>query len=218
MLAPETLPSGGQITKDVGLYSKVLLPALAALVPAAMGAAFKWVQDHSRSRQRVTLTERMAALSKLISEVPDVAVEAGTVVTSPRAVLMVELASVTRELGALQLQVGKHVVSSATGRVRAALLLYRPHGFFAWVLHGIFYLYLMGYSMGLTAVLAKPHDPEFWYGILGFGVLGIPPVVVGYMASRLHRAYCAKQAALAGTSGGAQAPASFSGAVGAAGT
>jgi uncharacterized membrane protein len=184
--------------KDVSFYSKVGLPALAALVPAAIGALFKWIQDHSQTRQRVALTDRMAGLAKMIGEVPDVAVDgpggSPSGGTSARAVLTAELISVTRELAALQVTVGKHAVfSSASSRVRAALLLYRPHGLIAWVLHGVFYISLGLFSMGLTALLANPRDPEFWYGMLGFGVLSLIPVGVHYMAARLHRAYCAKQ-------------------------
>jgi len=198
----QKLKEASKDVKDFSFYSKVALPALAALVPAAIGAFFKWIQDHSQSRQRVALTDRMAGLAKMISEVPDVAVEvpgggangSPPVGTSARAVLTAELISVTRELAALQVTVGRHAVfSSASSRARAALLLYRPHGLFAWVLHGTFYISLGLFSMGLTATLVNPRDPELWYGILGFAVLSVIPLFLHYLAARLHRAWCAKQ-------------------------
>ncbi|HEY0797063.1 MAG TPA: hypothetical protein VGD64_14925 [Acidisarcina sp.] len=211
----QKLKEASKDVKDISFYSRVALPALAALVPAAIGALFKWIQDHSQSRQRVALTDRMAGLAKMIVEVPDVEVEVPgggpnggpPVGTSARAVLTAELVSVTRELAALQVTVGRHAVfSSASSRARAALLLYRPHGFLAWVLHGIFYLSLAVFSIGFTGLLAPPHDSEFWYGILGFAILSVIPLIVHYMAARLHRAYCAKQSAAAPVSAGADHP------------
>ena len=191
MFLPEHVPDGTQITRDLGFYSKVLLPALAALVPAAVTTVFKLMEDHSRSRRRVVLTDRIAALAKQVAEMPDVPVGAA-VVHTPRSILSDELAYVSAELASLQGRGERHVVFSATNWLRSALLLYRPQGVLAWLLHGFFYIYVITFCLVMPVVLVKPHDPEFWFTIIGLLVLGIPPVIVRYFAAKLHRKYCAK--------------------------
>lgn len=198
----DPVPSPAQITKDVSFSSKVLLPSLAALVPMAMSAAFRWGQDHSHSRRRIALTDRMSALFKMIADTPEVAIANMGDGATTHTVLTAELISVTRELASLQVRADRHMFSSATARMRAALLLYLPHGALAWALHIIFYLYFALLIMGMTSVLMSPHDPEFWTGILGFAVMGIPPLIIRYFAARLHRSYCAQQAAAAAAAAG----------------
>ena len=161
MFALVTPDLSQQVTEKVGLVSKVVWPALATLVPAGVTAAFKWTQDHSRGKLRVQLTERVSTLAKAIAELP---AEAETLTgslaahTSPRTVLTAEMDEILRELTALQTRSAAHrftpgfTAATAVTKVRSALLLYKPKGTVAWMLHLAFFSYLAVLAFVLVAI------------------------------------------------------------------
>jgi hypothetical protein len=192
-----------QLSTKLNLLSKVVWPALATLVPAAITALFKIAQDHSRKRLGAQLTDRIASLAKCISELPEFPLAGGTGVT-PRTALTAELNSAVNELTALQNRVGRHLpgMTTMTTRLRAAFLLFRPKGFLAFTLHTLFYLYSFGLIFCLIAVMADRSSPfistasagAFFSDLLAFififGILGVPPLVIRYFAARIHRRQC----------------------------
>jgi hypothetical protein len=150
-----------QVTEKVGLVSKVVWPALATLVPAGVTAAFKWSQDHSRGKLRVQLTERVSALAKAIAELPPEAPAGLIAAATPHMALTAEMNEVLRELTALQTRAAQRrftpgfSAASAISKVRAALLLYKPKGALAWMLHLAFFSYLIVLAFVLVAVTSS---------------------------------------------------------------
>ena len=192
-----------QLSTKVSLLSKVVWPALATLVPAALTAIAKLVQDHSRKRLSEQLTDRISRLAKSISELPEVTLTTASGVT-PRAALEAELSAAVNELTVLQFRASHRFtgVSINTTRLRAALLLYRPKGFAAFTLHTLFYLYSFGLIFCLVAVMADQSSPfistasagAFFSDLLAFiavfGVLGIPPLIIRHFAAKIRRRQC----------------------------
>jgi hypothetical protein len=205
----------------VNLVSRVVWPALATLVPAVATAAFKWSQEHTGKRRSVALTERICSLSKSIAELPEVSLSNST--TTPRAAMIAELESAVHELTAVQTKTHRRVASSVattTAKIRSALLLYRPKGFAAWMLHLSFFAYLgiiLLFFMGIMAPSDTPAprtklpSDSFTNAIMfltAFGILGVPPLVIRYFAARIHRKQCAQ---LSLTGAGAVCPEPTSG-------
>lgn len=215
-----------QLSTKVNLLSKVVWPALATLVPAALTALAKLAQDHSRKRLSEQLTDRISKLAKNVAELPEISVAAANGVT-PRSALEAELNAAVNELTALQYRASHRFsgVSISTTRLRAALLLYRPKGLAAFTLHTLFYLYSFGLIFCLVAVMADQSSPfistasagAFFSDLLAFvaifGVLGVPPLIIRYYAAKIHRRQClAAQGDAPGSSPTpAAAPASVSG-------
>jgi hypothetical protein len=201
----------------VNLVSRVVWPALATLVPAVATAAFKWSQEHTGKRRSVALTERICSLSKSIAELPEVSLSNST--TTPRAAMIAELESAVHELTAVQTKTHRRVASSVattTAKIRSALLLYRPKGFTAWMLHLSFFAYLgiiLLFFLGLDTSAPKTKLPSdsftnaFMF-LTAFGILGVPPLVIRYLAARIHRKQCAQ---LSLTGAGAVCPEPTSG-------
>jgi hypothetical protein len=215
-----------QVTEKVGLVSKVVWPALATLVPAGITAAFKWTQDHSRGKLRMQLTERVSTLAKAIAELPPEAPAGLIAAATPHVALTAEMNEVLRELTALQTRAAQRrftpgfSAASAISKVRAALLLYKPKGALAWMLHLSFFTYLVVLGIVLLAITSgssvSPTDSNPTPAVAGnvkagaapvvaqapstsdtftnvvafifvFGIAGIPPMVIRYYASKIHR-------------------------------
>lgn len=148
-----------QVNDGVSLVSRVVWPALATLVPVGVTALFKWAQEHSGTRMRVQLTERVSVLAKAIADLPPdplaatalsaepgefaLAILAKT--TTPKTALSAELDAVLRELTALQARAASRrftpgfSAATAVSKVRFALLLYKPETAVAWMLHITFF-------------------------------------------------------------------------------
>lgn len=198
-----------QLSTKVNLLSKVVWPALATLVPAALTALAKLVQDHSRKRLSEQLTDRISRLAKSVSELPEVTPTTASGVT-PRAALEAELSAAVNELTVLQYRASHRFtgVSINTTRLRAALLLYRPKGLAAFTLHTLFYLYSFGLIFCLVAVMADQSSPfistasagAFFSDLLAFivvfGVLGIPPLIIRHYAAKIRRRQCLESSGL----------------------
>jgi hypothetical protein len=198
-----------KVPEKVSLLSKILLPALATLVPAAVTAVVKWVQDSTGKRRSVALTERISTLAKNISDLPEISLSNPAIALTPRAALTAELETAIRELTALQGKEQHRInisLASTTARLRSALLLYRPKGFVAWMLHLSFYTYsvtlvlilimLMSPSKNDSPVVSFRSPSEFFSSltifVMVFGALGVPPMIVRYFAAKIHRKQCAQ--------------------------
>ena len=205
----DKIQKGGK--EGVDFLSKVVWPALAALVPALGTALFKVFQDHSRARRSVQLTERISSLAKSLAELPELSPPANPSAVTPRAALTTELNLAVSELAAIQSRVHhsfRDLSSTATARMRSALLLYRPNGFLAFTLHALFYIYSLSFAFGLLAfligiadptsgdpnVLGNVDHPSFVSDLLGFimlvGIFSIPSLVLHHYAARIHRKQC----------------------------
>jgi hypothetical protein len=208
---PDPFPTDvSQISKTANLLSKVVFPALATLVPTAATAFAKWAGNQSRERRSTELTTRISGLSKSISELPEVPLTGANPGLTPRLALTAELEVAVLELTALQVRASHHLhgFSTFATRVRAALLLYKPKGFAAWSLHIAFYLYSVFLIIVLLIVVSDDSAPavntksaggfftDLTAFIFIFGLLGIPPMIMRYYATKIHRRQCS--AALAG--------------------
>jgi hypothetical protein len=196
-----------QISAKVTLLSKVIWPALATLVPAAVTTGIKWAQDHSRNRRSAELIERITKLAKGISELPPPITFSGTSDVTPQSAFSVELESALRELTALQKR-GAHSfagITTITAKLRSGFLLYRPKGWAATLLHIAFFSYLFFFFFALIAgvtpdqtsnVTGAKSPSDFVYELLGyltvFGILGIPPMILRHFAAKIHRRQCAQ--------------------------
>jgi hypothetical protein len=189
-------------------FTKYVLPAFATLIPAALTAASKWVLDHSHQRRSVELTERVSTLAKSISELPVLPLPSVNPTVTPQSALTAELEAALHELTALQTKTVRSFsgVTSITSVVRTALLLFRPKGFAAWVLHLCFYAYLPCFIFVLSAgfagvVLADAGATggtasdivfKLVFFFTAFGILGIPPLIIRHFAVKIHRKQCAQ--------------------------
>jgi hypothetical protein len=197
---PDALPKDAP--KKFDQFVKIAVPLLSALVPALLAAAFKWLQDHDRQRRRADLIEHLSKLAKNISELPELPESSGDAMTRMRSALNVEMESVLRELNLLQTHVPRRVigipgVSSIASRLKLALLLFRPKGVAAWLLHLAFFgscLFLAFMSLGLFAsssdASTTPTSPGIVLTI--YIILGIPPLIFRHFAVRIHRRQCAQ--------------------------
>ena len=140
---PNNLPPDAG--KKFDNFTKIAVPILSALVPAAVAALFKWLQDHDLRRRRSSLIEQLAGLAKHISELPELPAPSSDAVVRMRMALNSELESGVRELTQLQAHVPRRLagvtpgVSSIVPRLRSMFLWWRPRGLAAWTLHLAFY-------------------------------------------------------------------------------
>ncbi|MGA3011115.1 MAG: hypothetical protein ABSD72_12725 [Terracidiphilus sp.] len=194
-------------------FTKFVLPVLALLIPGAVTAASKWVLDHSHQRRSAELTERVSTLAKNISELPVLPLSNINPNITPQSALTAELEATLHELTALQIRARRSFsgVTSITSAVRSALLLFRPQGATAWILHLCFYAYLPCFIFVLSAgwagaVLPQAGDTggtasNIIFGLIffftAFGILGIPPLIIRHFAVKIHRRQCAEAQAAA---------------------
>ncbi len=197
--------------EGVGFLSKVVWPALAAVVPAAGTAFYKLAQDHSRARRSVQLTDRISSLAKSLAELPELPPPANQSAVTPRAALTTELNLAVSELAVIQTRVRhsfRDLSSTATARMKSALLFYRPKGFLAFMLHALFYAYTLTFAFGLLAFLISVGDPSsgdadalgnvahpsFFSNLLGFimlvAIFSVPALILRHYASKIHRKQC----------------------------
>jgi hypothetical protein len=185
------------------VVAKYVIPAFATLIPAGITASVKTLLDNSRKRRSVALTERISTLAKSISELPQVALSNPTPAVTPQSALTAELEAALRELTVLQTRVRHNlygVSTSITTKVRGALLLYKPKGWAATLLHAAFYGYMFvfffvlyaGLSPDTTSNVSHAKDTgDFVANLFGFltvfGLAGIPPLVLRHFAAQIHR-------------------------------
>ncbi|MDE3199692.1 MAG: hypothetical protein KGN79_02130 [Acidobacteriota bacterium] len=187
-----------KISTQVELLTRVVWPALAALVPTAAIGAFKWLGEHSSKRRAAVLSDRVAALAKQIADLPALPLDKMACGTSPQSALTSELDFALRELSALQAKVNlRHRlhIFSTTAKIREALLLYRPKGKAAWLLHLTFYLYSVCFFILICLV---PNQQDSFIVNLGWVtaftiVLGIPPLIMQHYAARIRARQCIEQ-------------------------
>ena len=197
--APQLINDVQHINWGPALAKEVLWPALATLVPAAVLASVKWLQDHSESRRRAALSDRMLVLAKSISDFPS----GEPFGAEARSVLSQELVMLASELKTLhsksekRIATGQSFGATAVNRLCEATLFYRPYGFTAWMLHIVFYLYTGCLLLAIAAVMSVPPRPPLADSLVGFAVLGIPPLILRHYASKLHRAHCRAVAGIA---------------------
>ena len=194
-------------------FTKYVLPVLALLIPGAVTAASKWILDHSHKLRSAELTERVSTLAKNISELPVLPLSNVNPNITPQSALTAELEATLRELTALQTRPGHSFssVTSITSMVRSALLLFRPQGAAAWILHVSFWAYLPCFIFVLSAgwagaVLSEAGDTgstasdivfRLIFFFTAFGILGIPPLIIRHYAAKIHRRQCAQAQATA---------------------
>lgn len=197
------------ISEKVSLLSKVVWPALATLVPVAVTSAFKWMQDHSSNQRSAVLIDRITTLAKQITEVPEVQLSGALHPVTPQSALTAELESALRELTVMQHRANTRRFRGFTNtgaRIRAALLLYRPQGITAWLLQLAFYAYSVALIFALLAITTDQSTPliasvsDLFAFIFIFGVLGVPPLILRYFASRVHARQCTEAYMAAETS------------------
>jgi hypothetical protein len=212
------------VNENVSQLSKVIWQAVGAAVALGVPSAFKWAQDHSFARRRVALTERIAALAKSIADLPPEPESTAQVVTgtaletsigtatpivpslSPRSALTAEMGAVLRELATLQAK-APHRLSGLAGAAtsaRAMLLLYKPKGWVAWMLHIAFFCYMGVLVFCFIAVMtdtsasviASKNSSEFFSNLVAFIFLAcvalLPALILRYFAAKIHRKQCAQ--------------------------
>jgi hypothetical protein len=188
-------------------FAKYVLPAVATLIPGAITAASKWILDHSHKRRKAELTQRVSTLAKSISELPVLPLPSVNPAITPQSALTVELEATLHELTALQSRAARSFsgVSSITSMIRSALLLFRPRGAMAWILHLSFWAYLPCFIFVLSAGWAGDFLPKagdtgattsdflfnLFFFFTVFGILGIPPLIIRHFAVKIHRRQCA---------------------------
>jgi hypothetical protein len=168
---------------------------VAPLVPALLAAGFKLAEDHGREKRKQTLVDLIAKLAKNIADLPTLPDSDAT--ARLRDAFHVELERAYAELRTLQNRAPRRTVglSSITAGLRSAFLLYRPRGFAAWLLHLAFYTYLLLFgliTLGLVAMFSDPTmQDDKGVEIFIYTIIGIPPLLLWYFASKIHRRQCA---------------------------
>jgi hypothetical protein len=196
------------VNENVSQLSKVIWQVLATVVTIGVPTVFKWVQDHSRTRRRIELTERVSALAKGISDLPLDPPATGLVrMATPRDALSAELDAVLRELTGLQAKAPHRLggIAGATASFRSMFLLYKPQGTKAWTLHIAFFSYSAMMFFLFLAVISDPSASDFsktktasafFTDLLAYmfvvGLFSIPAFVLRYFAARIHRRQCAE--------------------------
>jgi hypothetical protein len=203
------------VNENVSQLSKVIWQVLATVVTIGVPTAFKWVQDHSRTRRRIELTERVSALAKSISELPEDAPGLTTHVT-PRDALQTELDAVLRELTGLQAKAPHRMggIAGATASFRSMFLLYKPQGTKAWTLHIAFFSYATFMFFCFMAVMTDPTASpfnktmtasDFFTDLVAYmflvALFSIPAFVLRYFAAKIHRRQCAQAQGVATQTG-----------------
>jgi len=191
-----------QVPKNLGPFAQLLLPALVTLIPALLTAAFKTFQDHSRIRRSSDLTDRICKLSKDISELPELPAVAVELPVHPRQALVAELNAAICEITSLHSKPAHRVTAVSTSawtKVRTALLLYRPKGALALMLHTTFYLYSLVMIVFLISLLSDKTQPlisihpasefmiDLFLLVVFTGLFSIPAVILRNYAVRVRR-------------------------------
>jgi hypothetical protein len=194
------------VNENVSQLSKVIWQILATAVTIGVPTAFKWMQDHSRTRRRIELTERVSKLAKSISELPEDAPGLAAHVTQ-RDALQTELDSVLRELTGLKAKAPHRLggIAGATASVRSMFLLYKPQGTKAWMLHIAFFSYaafmFFCFMAVMTDATASPFSKsntasDFFTHLVAYmflvALVSIPAFVLRYFAAKIHRRKCAQ--------------------------
>jgi hypothetical protein len=196
------------VNENVSQLSKVIWQVLATAVTIGVPTVFKWIQDHSRTRRRIELTERVTALAKSISELPPDPAETGLAAqATPRDALQTELNAVLRELTGLQAKAPHRLggIAGATASIRSMFLLYKPVGKAAWTLHIAFFSYATFMFFIFLAVMtdsaASPFNKtktasDFFTDLVAYmfivALCSIPAFVLRYFAAKIHRRQCAQ--------------------------
>jgi len=171
---------------------------VAPLVPALLAAVFKLTEDHGRERRKAALIDGIAKLAKNIAELPELPESGSGATQRLRDAFQVELEQAYKELRTLQTRTPRKTVglSSIGAGLRSAFLLYRPHGFAAWLLHLGFYGCLLLFAFMTLGLVASGSDPSATSNTPGvvvtiYTIMGIPPLILWYYAMKIHRKQCA---------------------------
>jgi hypothetical protein len=220
---PSNLPPDAG--KKLDAFAKIAVPILCALVPTAVAAVIKWLQDHDLRRRRTGLIEELARMAKNLAELPELPDSAA--VERMRVALNAELETGVRELIQLQAHAPRRAVgvSSIVPWLKSMFLWWQPRGFAAWMLHLAFYaslLFLAVMTLGFSAegsekkadaalhaldgkttpVVAAPaqsagdNDPPSTGTVVAIYIFfGIPPLIFRKFAASIHRRQCLADAA-----------------------
>jgi hypothetical protein len=163
-----------------------VLPVLLTLAPTLIGTGLKWMQDNSKNRQRTQLADRLTGLTKVYTE--QCQGDDSTLVVA-RTALAAEIAAVCSELQSLQLESKRAVHRSVSTWVTDMFLLFRPHGYLAWLVHLGFYGELLVLPLGLLGILVDHANPntDTKSALLGFFFLGLIMFGLQRWAIRLRR-------------------------------
>jgi hypothetical protein len=163
--------------------SPQVLIAVLGLAPALIGTGLKWLQDNSKSKRRSELCERLGTLSKAYGDQnPGI----DEVLDSAHRTLANEIHAVCLELASLQAESKRSSQRTLYGWLSDLLLLYRPRGFLAWIVHIIFYAGIMFLLFALLGSVVSPWTSESKFGLIGFFLFGLLLFALQRLASRLH--------------------------------
>jgi hypothetical protein len=146
------------------------LSAVLGLAPTLLGTGAKWLQENSKSKRRSQLAERLGGMSKLYSEQPSATDE---VLLAARGAMGAEIAAICAELTQIQADSQRTSRRTIYGWLSDTLLLFRPHGFLAWVVHFVFYVGTATVALGLVGVAIESKANETTYALAGFFFIGL---------------------------------------------
>lgn len=170
-----------------------VLSALLGFAPVVIGTGVKWLQDHSKTKRRVELSDRLVSLGQAYCAHTDTA---DTVLTGVRESLIVEIQSTRHELECLQSESQKVRHHSVQSWIKDFFLFFLPHGMLAWLVQLIFYagsIFMLFAIFGSFMVPIKGAS-DVSDTLLGFFFLGLCLLGVQRLAIWLHRRYLLKHA------------------------
>ena len=157
--------------------------AVLGLAPTLIGTGIKWLQDSSKGKRRLELADRLTAMSKTYSDQNPGSDE---VLVAVHAALGTEIHAICSELGSLQAESKRSSRRTLYGWLADLLLLYRPHGFFAWLVHLVFYTGLTFVLFALLGYATTPWEQDTKYGLIAIFIFGLLLLGLQRLASRLH--------------------------------
>lgn len=160
------------------------LPVLLGLAPTLLSTGFVWLQGNSKTKRRSQLAERLVGLAKAYSEQGPAADE---VLLGARTTLGAEIGAVCAELASLQSESQRTSRRTSYGWISDTLLLFRPHGLRAWLVHFVFYSGTGTILLGLIGVVVDPHGDETKSALLGFSLIGLILLGLQRLALSWHK-------------------------------
>jgi hypothetical protein len=159
-----------------------VLSVVLVIAPALVGAGINWLHDNSKSTRRSQLADRLLAMMTAYC-----AQNPGTdgVLMAAHTALGNEIGAICNELSTLQTDSQRTSRRTGYGWLSDAFLLYWPKGFFAWVVHLVFYFGLLFLLFGMwgyaiSSEVANASDKvedwkfflpgSFFFGLVLFGL------------------------------------------------
>ncbi len=175
-----------------------VLSALLGFAPVVIGTGVKWLQDNSKTKRRVELSDRLVSLGQAYCAHTDTS---DSVLTGVRESLIVEIQSTRHELECLQSESQKIRHRSVQSWIKDFFLFFLPHGMLAWLTHLVFYAGSIFMLFAIFGSFIVPFEGAGDVGdtLLGFFLLGLCLLGVQRLAIWLHRRYLAKTAPVAPT-------------------